>query len=57
MSFALSAIVGLLHAWPLAPGLSALRDGRIKMRRVVLPRVSSRWLREFEIARGKHGAD
>jgi hypothetical protein len=57
MSYALHAIVGLLHIWPLAPGLSALRDGRIRRRRMVLPRVSSRWLLEYEIASGKRAAD
>jgi hypothetical protein len=57
MSYALHAIVGLLHIWPLAPGLSALRDGRSQMRRVVVPGVSSGWLLEFEIASGKHATD
>jgi len=57
MSYALHAIVGWLHIWPLAPGLSALRDGRSTMRRVVLPRVSARWLLEFEIASSKRAAD
>jgi hypothetical protein len=57
MSYALHAIVGLLQIWPLAPGLSGLRDGRIRMRRVVRPRVSSRWLLEYEIASGKRAAD
>jgi hypothetical protein len=57
MSHALHAIVGLLHVWPLASGLSALRDGHTRIRRVVLPRVSSRWLREFEIASGKRASD
>jgi hypothetical protein len=57
VSDALYAIVGWLHIWPLAPGLSALREGRIRMRRVALPRVSSRWLLEFEIASGKRAAD
>jgi len=57
MSNAFHAIVGLLHIWPFAPGVSALRDGRRKRRRVVLPRVSARWLLEFEIASGKRAAD
>jgi hypothetical protein len=57
MSYALHAIVGWLHTWPLAPGLSALRARRIRMRRVDVPRVSSRWLLEFEIASGKRAAD
>jgi hypothetical protein len=57
MSYALHAIVGWLHTWPLAPGLSALRDRRIRKRRVVLPRVSARWLLEFEVASGKRATD
>lgn len=53
MTYALHAIIGLLPEWPSAMRLFAVTGWRMKSGDVALPRISSRWLLEFEITSSK----
>jgi len=47
-------ILYLIPRWPIAIWMLGATRRRLKADSVSLPRVSARWLLEFEVASGKH---